>query len=40
MYSFSVGYLNTKPVNTVGVAGMEEHDAGKDEVVLGKEELG
>ena len=41
MYSFSVAYLNTKPVSTIGEAGMEEHDVKKEaRVVLGREELG
>ena len=30
MYSFSVAYLNTKPVSTIGVAEMEEHGVRKD----------
>ena len=40
-YSFSVTYLNTKPVSTIEVAGMEEHSVKKDtRVVLGRVELG
>ena len=40
-YSFSVAYLDTKPVSTIEVAGREEHDVKKDAwVVLGRVELG